>query len=151
LQSFCQAFWEFLWFLVTGLFFRMFSASFYKKISSDPLFSRCSQLWTRCRLRALNSSCRLFLVRLGMCGIIQPFLFRVGGSNPRSRARSSVGVLALPLTARASPARNAGRAVLRSSPRISPRRASRPADPRHGRTGNISHTPTVAYLSKIVK
>jgi len=54
-------------------------------------------------------------VRLGRWGIINPFLLRVPGGEAKDRARSSVGVLPVPITARASREWNEGKAMLRGS------------------------------------
>jgi len=48
-------------------------------------------------------------VRLGRRGIINPFLLRVRGNEAKDRARSSAGVLPIPIAARASPEWNEGR------------------------------------------
>ena len=42
------------------------------------------------------------LLRLGRCDIIGPFLLRVRGDEAKDRARSSAGVLPVPITATAS-------------------------------------------------
>jgi hypothetical protein len=101
-RSFCQDFWEFLRFLVTGFLFSMFSASFLENALFRPfvfkMFSgSCFSLVCghEVAMQSVGGEARK------KC-IINPFLLRAPGIEAQDRARISARLLPVPFTARAS-------------------------------------------------
>ncbi len=72
--------------------------------------------------------CNLCVLRLGKCGIIDPFLLRVWGHEVKDQARSSAAGLPVPIMARASRRETKGR----------PRSVRHPGSPCAGRAELLS-------------
>ncbi len=80
-----------------------FSASFLEKALFRPSVFRMFSASCFSPVNGYKVAMHLWPVRLGRCGIINPFLLRASGDEAQDRARSSAGALPVPITARASP------------------------------------------------
>jgi len=85
------------------LFFSMFSASFLKKALFRPFVFKMFSGLGVCVVSGHKVAMQSGPVRLGRCGIINPFLLPVRGGGAQDRARLSAVVLPVLLMARASP------------------------------------------------